>query len=45
MGEITVLTATNVRELVTKINSKCISKDDIVSLLKDGDQYILLYYK
>lgn len=40
----TVLTASTIRELVKKVNDLNIKKDDIVSLLREKEQLILMYY-
>lgn len=35
----------NIRGIVEAVNVEDIKKEDIVSILKDGDQYVLIYYK
>lgn len=53
MGEIeevksTYMTAfaeNSIRAIVDKVNELEIKKEDIVSLLKEGNQYFLVYYK
>jgi hypothetical protein len=46
MGEKTmkVIWGMNVRHIINLANEKNIKKEDIVSLLKEGGQYILIYY-
>lgn len=46
MGEKTmkVIWGMNVRHIINLANEKNIKKEDIVSLLKEGGQYILVYY-
>ena len=46
------LQAHSIRELLEKVNThnvncpnSCILKEDIVEILKEGDTFILLYYK
>lgn len=36
--------AKNIRALVKYVNEYKIKKEDIVSLVKNGEQYILIYY-
>ena len=46
MGEKTmkVIWGMNVRHIVNLANEKNVKKEDIVSLLKEGGQYVLVYY-
>ena len=39
------ITAKNMRDLVTKSNKEGVQKEDIVSILKEGEQFVLTYYK
>ena len=39
-----VIWGMNVRHIINLANEKNIKKEDIVSLLKEGGQYILVYY-
>jgi hypothetical protein len=39
-----VIYANNIRLLIDKVNELSIKKDDIVDLVKEGGQWILLYY-
>lgn len=50
--QIDYLLAHSIRELLTQVNThnnncpdSLILKDDIVDIVRDGDSYILLYYK
>ena len=48
MGEakkMTTLVAENVRLLIQQVNEIGIKKESIVSLLKDNEQFYLIYYK
>ena len=38
------LCSSNIRELVSQVNKLNIKKEDIVSLCKETEQYILIYY-
>ena len=35
----------NMRDLVSKSNKEGVQKEEIVSIQKDGDQFVLTYYK
>lgn len=39
------ITAKNMRDLVTKTNKEGVQREDIVSILKEGEQFVLTYYK
>jgi len=39
------ITAKNMRDLVGKTNKEGVQKEDIVSILKEGEQFVLTYYK
>lgn len=39
-----VITGLTIREIVKTVNDYGITKEDIVSLIKDGGQYILTYF-
>lgn len=41
----TAIAAPNIRQIVNNANELHISKEDIVSLLKENGQYILIYYE
>lgn len=41
---IEVITAGTIRELVGKANSMNLKKESIITLLKESNQYILMYY-
>lgn len=40
-----VLIGSTIRQIVNAVNEQCITKEDIVTLTKEGNQYILIYYK
>jgi hypothetical protein len=40
-----VIISNTIRDLVHKVNEHDIKKDSIVTLLKNGEQFILIYYK
>lgn len=40
-----VLFAPTARHLVNESNRLGIKKEDIVTILRDGEQYVLIYYK
>lgn len=40
----TVIVANTIREIVKTANESKIKKDDIVTILKEGNQFILIYY-
>ena len=40
-----VLISKTMRGIVTEANSLKIKKENIVTLFKEGDQYMLVYYK
>lgn len=40
-----VLISTTIREMVKNVNELEIDKSDIVSFLKEGEQFMLIYYK
>lgn len=42
--ELKVLTAGNIRQLITGANNMKIVKEDIVSILKEEGQFLLIYY-
>lgn len=42
---LTALTGTTIRSIVNAANAERIKREDIVSLLKEGNQFVLLYYK
>lgn len=49
MGEVkkeymTVITADTIREVVKAVNSRGIKQEKIVTLLKEGSQFMLVYY-
>lgn len=39
-----VITAGSIRQIVQQVNDLGIKKEQIVTILKDLDQYILVYY-
>lgn len=39
------IVAKNMREIVTKANKLGIQREDIVSILPEGDQFVLTYYR
>lgn len=39
------LTTNTLRELIKEVNELNIKKEDVVSIIKDGGQYYLIYYK
>lgn len=41
--KINVIIAPTIRSLVTKANEKKLTKDAIISIVKDDTQYILIY--
>lgn len=49
MGEVSsymaVIANFSIRAIVDRVNELEIKKEDIVSLLKEGNQYFLVYYK
>ena len=40
-----VLQANSLRELVDKVNDNGVMKEDIVKIMRDNENYFLLYYK
>lgn len=40
----TVITADTIREVVKAVNSRGIKQEKIVTLLKEGSQFMLVYY-
>ena len=40
-----VLIGSTIRQIVNAINAQGITKDDIVTLTREENQYILIYYK
>lgn len=41
---LTALPATTIRDLIDQVNSADIQKEDIVTILKENETFILLYY-
>ena len=41
--KINVIVAPTIRNLVTKANEKKLTKDSIISIVKDNAQYVLIY--
>lgn len=41
----TTLVANTIREIVKEANRESIHREDIVSLLKENEQYVLIYFK
>lgn len=41
----TVLTDTTIRGIIRLANEEEIKKEDIVSLLKEGGQFVLIYFR
>ena len=41
----TAMSADTIREIVRTANEEGIKREDIVSLLKEGGQFVLVYYK
>jgi hypothetical protein len=39
------IAAKNMRDLVSKTNKEGVQREDIVSILKEGEQFVLTYYK
>lgn len=39
------LVANTIREIVKEANRESIHREDIVSLLKENEQYVLIYFK
>lgn len=39
------IVAKNMRDLVSKANKEGVQKEDIVSILPEGDQFVLTYYR
>lgn len=39
------IAAKNMRDLVAKANKEGVQKEDIVSILQEGDQVVLTYYR
>lgn len=39
-----VINARNIRELVNKVNSLNIPRQDVVKIMKTNDNYVLIYY-
>lgn len=44
-GTITALDSNNLRGLVNAAKKLQIQKDDIVSILKEGDRFVMIYYE
>lgn len=42
--ELKVIYSYTIRDIISQVNENKITKDSIVSLLKDRDQFILVYY-
>lgn len=42
---LTAFAGSTLREIVNYANENSIMRDNIVSLIKEGEQYILIYYK
>lgn len=40
-----IMTSGTLREMVGKVNGTGIKKEDIVCLLKENEQYYLIYYR
>lgn len=40
-----VLTALTIRDIIRRANIEQIPKEDIVALLKEHEQFVLIYYK
>lgn len=40
----TAFTALTIRKIVSYANENNIKRDDIVSLMKNGNEYVLIYY-
>lgn len=38
------IAASTIREIVRKANEKEIRQEDVVSLVRDGNQFVLVYY-
>lgn len=38
------IAASTIREIVRKANEKEIRQEDVVSLVRDGNQFVLIYY-
>lgn len=45
MKELKVLQSTSLRELVIQINQMDLQKDDILTLIKNDETFLLLYFK
>lgn len=45
MKELKVLQSTSLRELVIQINQMGLQKDDILTLIKNDETFLLLYFK
>lgn len=45
MKELKVLQSTSLRELVIQINRMDLQKDDILTLIKNDETFLLLYFK
>lgn len=41
----TAMAANTIREIVKTANEEGVKREDIVSLLKENDQFVLVYYK
>lgn len=39
------IVAKNMRDLVSKANKEGVQREDIVSILPEGDQFVLTYYR
>jgi hypothetical protein len=39
------ITASTIRDLLKKANDKCIQHEDVVTILKETDWFLLIYYK
>lgn len=39
------IAAKNIRDLVSQANKEGIQREDIVSILPEGDQFVLTYYR
>lgn len=40
-----IIVSTTLRNIINEINDKGIKKDDIISLVKVEDQFMLIYYE
>lgn len=39
------IAAKNMRDLVSQANKEGVQREDIVSILQEGDQFVLTYYR